>query len=159
MAVAPRGDLLAAADDSGQVAVVSLGTHALVKTLKRQHTNIASCVSWRANRAGELLSAGLDSRVVAWDAPNARVRRVAPGSRIFKRNANADLCSRSPLKCPLLLRRRSWDTAEVLAEVEARESGAAAHSAGGEQLQMCNPPFAHTVRRSSQRHHVCCRDC
>jgi WD40 repeat protein len=76
IAVTPRGDLLAAADDSGQVAVVSLASHALVKTLKRQHTNIASCVAWRPNRAGELLSAGLDSRVVAWDAPNGRVRHV-----------------------------------------------------------------------------------
>ena len=76
IAVAPRGNLLAAADDSGQVAVVSLGSHALVKTLKRQHTNIASAVAWRPNRAGELLSAGLDSRVIAWDAPNARVRRA-----------------------------------------------------------------------------------
>ena len=76
MALTPRGDLLAAADDSGQVAVVSLTTHTLVKTLKRQHSNIASCVAWRPNRAGELLSAGLDSRVVAWDALNGRVRRV-----------------------------------------------------------------------------------
>ena len=76
MAVAPRGDLLAAADDSGQVAVVSMVSHALVKTLKRQHTNIASTVAWRPNRAGEVLSAGLDSRVIAWDAPNARVRRA-----------------------------------------------------------------------------------
>ena len=81
MAVAPRGDLLAAADDSGQVAVVSLGSHALVKTLKRQHTNIASAVAWRPNRAGELLSAGLDSRVIAWDAPNARVRHASAESR------------------------------------------------------------------------------
>ena len=80
-AVAPRGDLLAAADDSGQVAVVSLGSHALVKTLKRQHTNIASAVAWRPNRAGELLSAGLDSRVIAWDAPNARVRHASAESR------------------------------------------------------------------------------
>jgi hypothetical protein len=36
----------------------------------------------------------------------------------------------------------------VLAEVEARESGAAADSSGGEQLQMCNPPFAHSVSAS-----------
>ena len=136
MAVAPRGDLLAAADDSGQVAVVSLSSRALVKTLRRQHTNIASCVAWRPNRAGELLSAGLDSRVIAWDAPNGRVRRDAAASRL---PGSAVLTSAAH-------RRRSWDTAEVLAEVEARESGAAAHSSGGEQLQMCNPPLAHSVR-------------
>ena len=137
VAVTPRGDLLAAADDSGQVAVVSLASHALVKTLKRQHTNIVSAVAWRPNRAGELLSAGLDSRVVAWDAPNGRVRRARSAHVCFYCQRRA-LTRRSG--------RRSWDTAEVLAEVEARESGGAASSAGGEQLQMCNPPLAHSVR-------------
>jgi WD40 repeat protein len=76
IAVSPRGDLLAAADDGGEVAVIDLGTHAKARTLRRQHTNIASCVAWRPDRTAELLSAGLDARVVYWDASCGRVRRV-----------------------------------------------------------------------------------
>ncbi len=74
MALSPRGALLAAADDAGHVALVELPSGKLLRTLKRQHTNIVSSVAWRPNKSAELLSAGLDSRVVAWDAPNGRVR-------------------------------------------------------------------------------------
>ncbi len=76
IAVNARGDTLAAADDSGGVALISLSTHALARTLRKQHTNIVSAVAWRPNRTAELLSGGLDSRVVAWDAATGRVRRV-----------------------------------------------------------------------------------
>ena len=47
---------------------------------------------------------------------------------------------------------------EVLADVEARESGEAAEGGGdgkegkaSERLQMCNPPFAHAVRHTRTR--------
>jgi hypothetical protein len=56
---------------------------------------------------------------------------------------------------------------EVLADVEARESGETAESGGdgkegkaSERLQMCNPPFAHAVRHAAHAHartHASCQ--
>jgi WD40 repeat protein len=76
IAVSPRGDLLAAADDAGEVALINLDKHVKTRTLARQHTNIASCVAWRPDRTAELLSAGLDARAVLWDASTGKARRV-----------------------------------------------------------------------------------
>jgi hypothetical protein len=47
----------------------------------------------------------------------------------------------------------------VLAEVETREGGAsvAAASGTGERLQMCNPPFVHSVRRALRFLAACTR--
>lgn len=77
MAVCLRGETLAAADDGGMVTLHALGGAAppAARALRRGHTSLAAAVCWRRGRTGELLSCGLDQRVVAWDAPNGRTRR------------------------------------------------------------------------------------
>ena len=63
---------LAAADDSGEVQVASLDAwdapRAAHRTLRRGHTNLASCVRLRPGRETEVVSAGADCRLVHWDA-------------------------------------------------------------------------------------------
>lgn len=96
-ATAANGGWLAAADDAGEVAVVSLAPTAGIageaappgagaaagaaaaaarppqyKTLRRGHSNIASAVAFRPHRPWELLSGGLDSTVVKWDFSRLR---------------------------------------------------------------------------------------
>lgn len=100
-ATAANGGWLAAADDAGEVAVVSLAPTAggagdasasgsaaeagaaagaataaarapQYKTLRRGHSNIASAVAFRPHRPWELLSGGLDSTVVKWDFSRLR---------------------------------------------------------------------------------------
>lgn len=85
------GGWLAAGDDAGEVAVLSLPSlsEALAsssgaggssgrpskpqyKTLRRGHANICSAVAFRPHRPGELLSGGLDSRLLRWDFARLR---------------------------------------------------------------------------------------
>lgn len=47
MAVNEKGTLLAAGDDSGEVAVIDLAQGDLRKRLSGEHSNICSCVSFR----------------------------------------------------------------------------------------------------------------
>ena len=82
LTVNAKGMFLAAADDSGSVSVVDLkplrqgrGPPALFKTLaggKGGHENICSAVRFVGWRPWELLSGGLDSRILAWDFSKGR---------------------------------------------------------------------------------------
>ena len=76
VALSLRGDTLAAASDAGEVTLFSLHSGKALRTLRRGHANIVAALAFRPNRTAELLSAGLDARVVAWDTSNGRVRRA-----------------------------------------------------------------------------------
>ncbi|KAJ8280501.1 hypothetical protein GJAV_G00055620 [Gymnothorax javanicus] len=65
------GALLAAADDSGAVRVVEVGSGKVSRTLRR-HTNICSSVAFRPQRPQSLVSAGLDMQVMLWSLQKAR---------------------------------------------------------------------------------------
>ena len=80
-----NGGWVAAADDSGEVQVLSLaapgdgaqeplrpGRPAAYKTLRRGHANICAAVAFRPHRPWEVLSGGLDSNVVRWDFSRLR---------------------------------------------------------------------------------------
>ena len=75
VAVHPKGDLLAAATDAGEIAIIKLGTGARQRTLRRVHTNIVSSVAWRPQRQADLLTTSLDATAVSWDVSNGSVRR------------------------------------------------------------------------------------
>jgi WD40 repeat protein len=117
VAVHPRGELLAAANDAGEIAVVKLATGLKQRTLRRVHTNIVSSVAWRPNRATELLTASLDSTAVVWDVSNGSVKR----SWVL-RDVIADVQLRE----------------------EDAHNGGQEHSE--QSLQMINPPLGHSVR-------------
>ncbi|ESO09659.1 hypothetical protein HELRODRAFT_92232 [Helobdella robusta] len=57
---------LAAAEDSGNIKVFDLRANKLMKTL-RNHENICSGVSFRPNRAAELLSCSFDQKLIHWE--------------------------------------------------------------------------------------------
>ena len=84
VAVNSKGTLLAAADDSGEVVVVDLERGELQKRLRGAHDNICGSVQFRQRRPWEVVSGGLDCRVVRWDFAKGRAVGVLPmegGSR------------------------------------------------------------------------------
>jgi WD40 repeat protein len=77
VAVSAKGDVLAAASDSGDIAVIDLASGGLSRTLRRGHSNIVSGLAFRPSRPSELVSVGLDTRCVCWELGNGgRLRRV-----------------------------------------------------------------------------------
>ena len=67
-----RGTYLAACDDSGEVKVVDIQSGRLFKTLKRKHENICSTVQFRQSRPWEIVSGGMDFKVISWDFSSGR---------------------------------------------------------------------------------------
>lgn len=67
-----RGTYLAACDDSGEVKVVDVQSGRLFKTLKRKHENISSTVQFRPSRPWEIVSGGMDFKVISWDFSSGR---------------------------------------------------------------------------------------
>lgn len=58
---------LAACDDSGEIKMFAVHNRKEFKTLRHKHTNICSTVVFRPGRQWELVSGGLDCRLVHWD--------------------------------------------------------------------------------------------
>ncbi|XP_076435582.1 WD repeat-containing protein 53-like [Babylonia areolata] len=67
VALDDKEQFLAACDDSGEIKVFGLGDRKVFKTLRFKHTNICSTVLFRSKRPWEVLSGGLDCRLVHWD--------------------------------------------------------------------------------------------
>ncbi|KAL3688876.1 hypothetical protein R1sor_015185 [Riccia sorocarpa] len=72
VAVNHKATYLAAADDSGEIKVIDLSSQKLHKTLRGGHTNICSAVQFHAQRPWEVISGGLDSKIVKWDFSKGR---------------------------------------------------------------------------------------
>lgn len=70
-----KGEYLACCDDGGEIKVIQLETGRLFKTLKNKHDNICSTVQFRPNCPWEVVSGGMDFKVVSWDFSSGRVRR------------------------------------------------------------------------------------
>jgi WD40 repeat protein len=76
------GSWIAAADDSEQIQIISLKSALpsctapqkppAYRTLRRGHTNICNAVTFRPSRTNEVLSGGLDCRMVRWDFTKLR---------------------------------------------------------------------------------------
>ncbi|CAM9878611.1 unnamed protein product [Ectocarpus sp. 6 AP-2014] len=75
LAVHPKGDYLAAADDSGTVKVYTTRTRRVDKTLRSAHTNICHAVRFRPRTSWDIASGALDSTLAFWDFSTGRVRR------------------------------------------------------------------------------------
>lgn len=72
IAVSANGRIVAAADDSGEIAVIDIAAKSLIRTLKGGHTNIASGVLFPKDREWQVLSGGLDSQLMLWDFSSGR---------------------------------------------------------------------------------------
>ena len=68
-----KENYLAACDDSGQVKLLSVQERRVFKTLKNGHENICSTVAFRPGKPWDLLSGGLDSKLIHWDFSKAKV--------------------------------------------------------------------------------------
>ncbi|KAK7090603.1 WD repeat-containing protein 53-like [Littorina saxatilis] len=62
-----KEQFLAACDDSGEIKVFGLSDRKVFKTLRFKHTNICSTVLFRSKRPWEILSGGMDCRLIHWD--------------------------------------------------------------------------------------------
>lgn len=58
---------LAGCDDAGDIRVYDLSDRKVFKTLRFKHTNLCMTLAFREKRPWEILSGGLDSRIIHWD--------------------------------------------------------------------------------------------
>ncbi|KAK3163358.1 hypothetical protein QOZ80_1AG0002580 [Eleusine coracana subsp. coracana] len=72
IAVSSKG-FLAAADDSGDVKIVSTIQKCLYKRLREAHASICSCVQFIPWRPWTVITGGLDSKLIAWDFSKGRM--------------------------------------------------------------------------------------
>ncbi|CAN8245991.1 unnamed protein product [Cochlearia groenlandica] len=71
-----RSSFLASADDSGDVKIIDIGQKCLYKTLRVGHTSICSSVQFIPWRPWEVVTGGLDSKLVLWDFSKGRSQKV-----------------------------------------------------------------------------------
>jgi len=70
------GSWIAASDDGGEIQVISLsrtGISPIYKTLRKAHNNICCAASFRTGEKLEIISGGLDCRLVRWNVTRLRV--------------------------------------------------------------------------------------
>ena len=67
-----NGNFLCACDDSGEIKVIDVENAKVFKTLSRCHTNICSTVKFNPRKPWELVSGGLDCKIVRWDFSRGR---------------------------------------------------------------------------------------
>lgn len=73
VAIHDKGKFLAACDDSGEIKVIDVESGRLFKSLHSKHDNICSTAQFRPNRPWEIVTGGMDFRVVSWDFSSGRV--------------------------------------------------------------------------------------
>ncbi|KAI9076432.1 hypothetical protein K1719_041579 [Acacia pycnantha] len=71
-----KSSFLAAADDSGDVKIIDIRQQCLYKTLRSGHTSICSSVQFLPWRSWEVISGGLDSKLLMWDFSKGRSYEV-----------------------------------------------------------------------------------
>lgn len=73
ISIHPNGHLLAAADDSGDVMIMDLNHNTPFQRLTGIHTNICSSTTFSPYAESELISGGLDARLVGWNFEDAQL--------------------------------------------------------------------------------------
>lgn len=58
---------LAACDDSGEIKILDLKDKKVFKTLRHKHTNICASVCFRPRKPWEVVTGGLDCKLIHWD--------------------------------------------------------------------------------------------
>ena len=58
---------LAACDDSGEVKILDIKEKRVYKTLRLKHTNICSTVVFHSRKPWDIITGGLDSKLIHWD--------------------------------------------------------------------------------------------
>ncbi|KAF5752811.1 WD repeat-containing protein 53 isoform X1 [Tripterygium wilfordii] len=71
-----KAAFLACADDSGDVKIIDIRQHCLYKSLRAGHSSICSSVQFVPWRPWEVITGGLDSKLVMWDFSKGRPYKV-----------------------------------------------------------------------------------
>ncbi|KAL5839295.1 hypothetical protein ACOSQ3_012002 [Xanthoceras sorbifolium] len=71
-----KSSFLACADDSADVKIIDIRHHCLYKTLRAGHSNICSTVQFIPWRPWEVITGGLDSKLVMWDFSKGRSNKI-----------------------------------------------------------------------------------
>ena len=72
VAVHDKGKFVGVCDDSGDVKIFDVQAKKLFKILSRKHENICSTVQFRPNRPWEVVTGGMDYRLIYWEFSSGR---------------------------------------------------------------------------------------
>ncbi|XP_051126211.1 uncharacterized protein LOC127248082 isoform X2 [Andrographis paniculata] len=72
----PKSSFLAAADDTGDVKIIDVRQRCLYRTLRAGHKSICSSVQFLPWRSWEVITGGLDSKLVMWDFSKGRPNKI-----------------------------------------------------------------------------------
>jgi len=75
LAMNGKEDLMAVADDSGNVKVINMSNRKLLKTLKK-HSNICSSVSFVSSKPWDLFSGSYDCSLIQWNITKSRSKSI-----------------------------------------------------------------------------------
>ncbi|KAK8664648.1 hypothetical protein V6N13_084426 [Hibiscus sabdariffa] len=71
-----KSSFLAAADDGGEIKIIDLRQKRISKTLRSGHTSICSSVQFIPWRPWEVITGGLDSKLITWDFSKGRPLKI-----------------------------------------------------------------------------------
>ncbi|KAK0580176.1 hypothetical protein LWI29_037524 [Acer saccharum] len=87
-----KSSFLACADDSADVKIIDIRQHCLYKTLRAGHSNICSSVQFIPWRPWEVITGGLDSKLVMWDFSKGRSNKIVDFGLPDMNNNNEGQC-------------------------------------------------------------------
>lgn len=87
-----KSSFLAAADDGGNVKIIDVSQKCLYKTLRAGHTSICSSVQFLPWRSWEVISGGLDSKLVMWDFSKGRPHKIVDFALHDNNGGNTGQC-------------------------------------------------------------------
>ncbi|KAK3206829.1 hypothetical protein Dsin_020875 [Dipteronia sinensis] len=87
-----KSSFLACADDSADVKIIDIRQHCLYKTLRAGHSNICSSVQFIPWRPWEVITGGLDSKLVMWDFSKGRPNKIVDFGLPDMNNNNGGQC-------------------------------------------------------------------
>lgn len=71
-----KSSFIAAADDGGDVKIIDIRQHHPYKTLRNSHESICSTVQFLPWRPWEVITGGLDSKLILWDFSKGRPLKI-----------------------------------------------------------------------------------
>ncbi|XVE51490.1 hypothetical protein DITRI_Ditri02bG0045300 [Diplodiscus trichospermus] len=86
-----KSSFLAAADDGGEIKIIDIRQQCIFKTLRAGHTSICSSVQFIPWRPWEVITGGLDSKLITWDFSKGRPSKVVDFG-LPDMNSNAGQC-------------------------------------------------------------------
>ncbi|XP_022715741.1 WD repeat-containing protein 53 [Durio zibethinus] len=88
-----KSSFLAAADDGAEIKIIDIRQQCVFKTLRAGHTSICSSVQFIPWRPWEVITGGLDSKLITWDFSKGRPSKIVDfGLPDMSSGSNAGQC-------------------------------------------------------------------